>query len=89
MSDHKIVFNMRVQLPGAPQDTPGQIPYEAMMATFDRTRKEGVKEGWRKALTALREAVEAEASEGTIGQVDVLDRWIRVAADSKHCPDFS
>lgn len=57
MADHSVVFNMRIQMPGAKPGA-GQVSYEQMMNTFDRTRRDGEKEGWVKALTALREAVE-------------------------------
>lgn len=85
MSKHSVVFNMRVQLPGGPKDTPAQISYEQMMNTFDRTRADGVREGWVAALKALREVVEPEGRPSS----DKLDDWITLAARSKHCPDFS
>lgn len=88
MADHSVVFNMRVQLPGAAKDVAGQISYEQMMATFDRTRNEGVKEGWQKAMMALREAVETEEPPARDASMRLLDAWINEAAKSVHCPRF-
>lgn len=58
MAKHSVVFNMRVQLPGTQSDGAGQVSYEQMMNTFDRTRREGEKEGWQKAIRLLRKAAD-------------------------------
>jgi hypothetical protein len=80
MVEHSVVFNMRIQMPGTKGDGAAQISYGQMMATFDRTRREGHKDGWVAALTALREAAEKRP-----GAWD-LEALIRDAADSHHCP---
>lgn len=62
MADHSVVFNVRIQMPGTKPGT-GQISYEQMMNTFDRTRREGMSEGWNKAMRELRKAAEGASNE--------------------------
>lgn len=84
MPEHSIVFNMRVKLPGTPGDGAGQISYEQMMATFDRTRREGEKDGWVKAVRLLRKAAErrsdaAEANallDDLVAQAAAQSPWV-------------
>lgn len=83
MAEHSVVFNMRIQLPGAKGDGAAQITHDQMMTAFDLTHVEGRKDGWHRALIALREAVENGPRPG---DVVLLDEWIRVAAESRHCP---
>lgn len=85
MAEHGIVFNVRVQMPDTPKDNVGAIPYEQMMATFDRTRTAGKKVGWVAALTALREVAESRANTYPDG-ARMLDEFISAAAETRHCP---